>query len=232
MSVKVYPDLGRLWLPNSSISLPGRSVHQKPVNIVVASVRRPLWSIKGVLQLPDVERPQPDGMTVVRRLLEPFRGLIDPLLFASEVVFISVTHNERVDDGAGQNVNRIFGTVGASNGVGTAVAINNKSITAAAGHRSVDSASQGITTNEFTTIGLSRAAGTVQNYVAPAALNGTYSVDIYKSFSVSGGGTAYGSALFDQLVAAGSYLVCEDNWSSAAVVVNGDTVNNTWTYTN
>ncbi len=231
MSLKSHPSVGQVWLPNRSLSVPARAVHQKPTNIVVATIRRPAWAEKGLIKLPDVQNPYPDGRAFIERALAPFRVLLDPADFLTKVVWASVTHNERVDDGAGHNVNRMFGTVGASNGVGSVVAVADQALTRTKTDRSLESITQGVTTSEFTTIGLSRAAGTVQNYVAPSTLNGTFSADVFKSFSVTGTGTAFGSGLFDQVVVAGSFLLVEDDFASSASVVNGDTLEITWTWT-
>jgi len=232
MPVREFVDVGRVFIPSRAISLPGTATRLRERGIVVASQRRPLWSITGALRLPDVQHPAPNGYLAVKRLLAPYLALLDPALFRSDVIWASITHNERVDDGAAHNVHRMFGTVGGSNGVGSVIAVANTSFTAktktdsSIGEDAADS-----TTNEFTTIGLSRAVGTVQNYSAPASLNGTFSVDVYKSFSASGGGTAHGAALFDSTTVAGSKLIVEDIFGSDAVVVNGDTLNITWTWT-
>jgi hypothetical protein len=230
MTTKEHPELGKLWMPERSLSLPQMPVKKKPTNLVVATVRRPEWSIQGVIKLPDIHNPQ-SPRDDVRRALLPYIKKLNPALFSSSVIWASITHNERVTDGADHNVNRMFGTVGASNGVGSVVAVADSVLSKAAGDASLGTASPNVTTNEFTTIGLSRATGTVQNYSAPGALDGTFSVDVYNSFAVTGGGTAEGSGLFDQVTVSGSFLLCEDNFASNAVVVNGDTLNITWTWT-
>lgn len=232
MATILHPDIGRVWVPNTSISFRGQTVKVKPTNFVVTTLRRPRWSIEGLFKLPHVQHPFPSARAVLQELLAPFIREIDPKKFLSEVIWASVMHNERVQDGGDHNVNRTFGTVGDSNAVGSIVAVADTSMTVLNTHQSINSTSQGVTTSEFTTIGLSRATGTVQNYTAPASLNATYSVDVYKSFSVSGSGTATGAALFDQITVAGSRMLCEDNFSSSAVVESGDTLNVTWTYNN
>lgn len=231
MATITHPDLGRLVLPNPSISFPGTPSRPKFAGVVVAVQRRPQWSIRGDFALPHIDRPWPSSEQVVKDLLAPFRDKVDPKLFWTEVVWASVTPNERVNAGGGHNVNRIFGTVGASNAVGTNIALATTGFTAkTATDQSIGSASSGATTNEFTTIGLSRALGTVQNYVAASALNGTYAVDVVKTFTASGGGTVHGAALFDQLTVAGSIMLCEDIFGSDAVMVSSDTLAVTWTW--
>lgn len=150
-----------------------------------------------------------------------------------ETIWASITHNERVDRGASIQVNDLFGTVGtAPNGVFASVAVASASLTKNKADLSLGSTSADVTTNEFTTIGLSRATGTVQNYGAPASLGATFSVDVYKSFSVSGSGTAYGAGLFDSNTPSGSNLYAEDNFASSAVLISGDTLNVTATVQN
>lgn len=231
MSRLEHPDLGRIFLQNPTLSLSGTPSRPKFAGVVVAVQRRPLWSIKDLLALPHVEHPFPSAEQVVKDLLAPYRGQMDPKLFRTEVVWASVTPNERVNAGGGHNVARIFGTVGAANAVGADIAIATTGFTTkTATDQSIGIITSGVTTNEFSTIGLSRALGTVQNYVAATTLNGTYAVDVVKTFTASGGGTAHGAALFDQLTVAGSILLCEDIFGSDAVMVSSDTVAVTWTW--
>lgn len=227
----VHPDLGRIFIPKPSLSIPGSPTRPKFAGVVIASQRRPKWSLRGLLALPEIEKPYPSADRVVRELLRERLPDIDPALLQTEVIWTSVTHNERVNDGGGHNANRLFGTVGASNGVGNVVAVATTGFTAkTATDSSIGVNAADLTTNEFTTIGFSRAVGTVQNYVAATTLNGTYAADIYKLFTASGGGTAHGSALFDSTTVAGSIMLCEDIFSSDAIVISGDTVAVTWTW--
>lgn len=228
------PEIGRVWTPAETRSYRGGGA-VTPVHhgIVVASVRRPKLSIAGTLKglLPDIPHPKPGDFF---KQLDPFRHMIDPKLFATELIWASITHNERVDRGASIQHNRCWGTIGqAANGVITAVAVATTGFTVKTKtDLSIGVIGSGVTTNEFTTIGLSRAAGAPQNLgAAPGALDGAQAGDIFKSFSVTGSGTAHGSALFDQVAVASSNLYCEDIYSSDASVVNLDTLQNTWTVT-
>lgn len=228
--IKQYADIGGVWLPERSKSFAGKAVMPQRSGIVVASVRRPLWSVKGVLKLPEIINPK-NAVEEVKALLSKYAKELDPRMFTQEVIWASITHNERVDDGAALQFNRVLGTVGASNGVATSVAVANSNLTKTKTDSSLEADAADLTTSEFTTIGLSRATGTVQNYSAPASLNGTASADVVKSFSVSGTGTAEGSGLFDSNTPTGSKLYVEDNFGSAASVVSGDTLQITWTIT-
>lgn len=229
--MNTHSDLGRLFIPDPSLSLPGTPTRPKFSGTVIATQRRPKWSLQGLLALPEVMAPYPSGRDVVERLLSQHRETLDPKLFETELIWVSMTHNERVNDGGGHNVNRIFGTVGASNGVGNVIAVATTGFTAKTATDSSIGVNAGdLTTNEFTTIGLSRAVGTVQNYVAAIALNGTYAVDVVKTFTASGGGTAHGSALFDSATVVGSIMLCEDIFSSDAILVSADTLTVTWTW--
>ena len=228
--IKQYADVGGVWLPERSKSFAGRAVMPQRSGIVVASVRRPLWSVTGTLKLPEILNPK-NAAEEIKALLAKVAKELDPRMFTQEVVWASITHNERVDDGAGIQFNRTLGTVGASNGVANVVAVANSNLTKTKTDSSLEADAQSGTTSEFTTIGLSRAVGTVQNYSAPASLNGTASADVVKSFSVSGTGTAEGSGLFDSTTVSGSYLYVEDNFGSSASVVSGDTLQITWTIT-
>lgn len=228
--IKQYADVGGVWVPERTKSYANRAVMPERSGIVVASVRRPLWSVKGVLKLPEILNPK-NALAEIKAQLQAYINELDPKMFTTEVVWASITHNERVDDGAALQFHRTLGTVGASNGVATSVAVANQALTKTKTDSSLEVDAADSTASEFTTIGLSRATGTVQNYSAPASLNGTASADVVKSFSVSGTGTAEGSGLFDSNTPAGSKLYVEDNFGSSASVVSGDTLQITWTIT-
>lgn len=231
MGTLTLPNAGRIVLPNPSISIPGRPTMPRFAGVVVAEHRKPKWSLQGLLALPEIRNPFPSSRAVVEEQLRPYRKELDPRLFDMELVMVSITPNERVNDGGGHNVNRIFGTVGASNGVGNIVAVATTGFTTkTATDSSIGVNAADLTTNEFTTVGLSRAAGTVQNYVAATTLNGTYAVDVVKTFTASGSGTAHGAALFDSATVVGSILLCEDIFGADAVMVSGDTLTVTWTW--
>lgn len=223
----------KLWVPERSLSLPERSIIPKKRDIYVTLLFRPRWSQKGLFKLPDVPNPT-NPQRQIEEFLNPFRKDFDPDVFKSDLVWADIGHNERVDKGGDINITRLFGAAsGASTAAGvlTAMAIASASLTVAHADLSLGSGSANATTNEFTTIGLSRAAATVQNYVATTTLDATVSVDLFKSFSVSGSGTAYGAGVFDSTTVSGSFLFIEKNFSSSAVVVNGDTLQVTITIT-
>lgn len=157
------------------------------------------------------------------------------------LIWHSVTHNERVDAGAAIQAVQLFGGSGtpaapsATNYPGVAVAVASATLTKAKTNQSLGSDSSGVTTNEYTTIGLSRAAAAAQiggNYTAPSSLGGTFAQITSKVFTASGGGTAYGAGLFDRTATASSILYVEDNFGSTAVLVSGDTLTVNITNTN
>lgn len=204
--------LGRIYIPGleTSISLPGRGVrkmHTGERGIFVASQHKPIFR---------------DGQ-----------------LTGYEMVWSSVTHNERVDAGADKQSRQVHGG-GASPAAPSAtayfnvIAVASATLTKAKGDQSLGSTSANVTTNEFTTIGLSRAAATLGggNYTAPSTLGGTFSQVVSRAFTASGGGTAYGAGIFDSTTVSGSILYVEDNFSSTAVLVSGDTLTVTVTITN
>jgi len=82
--------------------------------------------------------------------------------------------------------------------------------------------------NEFGAVmGLQRAVGATQNYVAPSTNDGAASYEVYKSFSVTGTTTVYSSALFT--AASGGTMFVYADFGTAASVASGDTLNVTWT---
>lgn len=82
-----------------------------------------------------------------------------------------------------------------------------------------------LTWNEFTTLGLARAAGTLGAYTAPASLGGQFSRVLSKVFTATGAATAYGASLWDSLTISSGNLYVEDNYSNGnAILANADTL--------
>lgn len=207
-------DLGRIILPalSRAVSLPGQRVRRAvegEFGIVVAKQRRPRYSPAG-------------------------------LLLGYETLWASVSHNERVDAGASYQSRQVHGG-GASPAAPSAsvyfnvIAVANASLTKAKGDQSLGSTSSGVTTNEFTGTGLARATADSPvggDYTAPSSLGGTFAQIIKKTFTASGSATATGAGVFNSTTVAGSILYVEDNFSSNAVLVSGDTLTVTWTINN
>ncbi len=217
----------RLWVPERSLSLPERAVMPLKRDIWVTLQFRPRGLVRGTIPYPDV----PGQM--IEEFLNPFRGKVDPTDLLPELIWADIGHNERTDKGGDINITRLFGAVsGASTAAAvlTALAIASASLSVAHADLSLGSASPNVTTNEFTTIGLSRVAATVQNYVATATLDATVSVDLYRSFSITGSGTAYGGGVFDSATPSGSFLFVEKNFASSVAVLNLDTLQVTVTF--
>lgn len=156
----------------------------------------------------------------------------DGRLLRMELVWSSLTHNERVNAGASEQAKQCFGG-GASPAAPSAtvypsvIAVANATLTKASTDQSLGSASSGVTTNEFTTLGLARAAITAPvagDYTAPSTLGGQFTQNIAKTFTATGSATAYGGGAFDSTTVAGSILYVEDNFSSNAVLVANDTL--------
>lgn len=197
----IDPHLGRLHIPPA----------------LLTGVSRPGAPTKPKLTLPEV------GIFVAKLFRPVIRD--DGKVVGQQLVWHSTSFNERVDAGAAIQANRVFGTSGTTaNGVFTAVAVGSANFSKTKTDLSIGTASANSTANEFTTSGLSRATGTVSTYTPPSSLGGIFSQLITKTFNVSGGGTAYGAALFDSTTVSGSNLYVEDLFSSAATVANGETL--------
>jgi hypothetical protein len=190
--------LGRIWLPNISVSRPGGpTAGSRNNNICVASIKR-----------------------------------------QGETAWASITHNARVDIGADLQFNRFLGvTTGITGLPPQYIALGNTGYTANAhGHTSIGTTGT-VTTNEFTTLGLSRATGTFGTYTTPTVLDASVTILLAKTFIVSGGsGTNNGSALFDNTVASGiSHMWVEalytDGGQTAAAFIDTDQIAVTWTIT-
>ncbi len=213
----IDPDLGRVDVPEALkryISLPGgptRKAHGE-VGIFIAKWKRPQYRCGQASYAHD------------------YRLCGDPdCLVRMELMGASISHNERVDAGAAAQDALVFGS-GTTRF--TTVAVANATMTKAQTDKSLDSVTQSVTTHEFTTLGLSRAAGSLGAYTAPASLGGTFSRVITKTFTASGGATAKGAGLFDSVTVSGSTLYVEDNFSSDAVLVTNDTLTVNATITN
>jgi len=210
----ISQDLGRVFIPDAFkrlISYPGTATKHaiclREVGVVEAVHKRPVW--------------QDERLTF-------------------DIGMWSITHNERVDIGAQQQAVQVFGGGGTPGSPSTTlypkvIAIANGTLTKAKTDLSLGSASANVTTNEYTTIGLTRVAATSPiggDYTAPSTLGGTFIQLIKKTFTASGGGTAYGSGVYDSTTVSGSILYVEDNFSTTAVMVTNDTLAVTWTITN
>lgn len=238
------PEAGKVWVPSRSISLPDSpSLHRKRDVFVTVQFRMRGVSKGSLPKLPTIISPNlgpqedprwglhgPRLHPQIQEFLNPFlqRREINPADLRFDPIWMDVGCNERVDKGGEINITRLFGAAsGASTAAGvlTAMAIASASITVAHGDLSLGSGSANVTTSEFTTIGLSRTAATVQNFAGTTTLDATVSVDLFKSFSVSGTGTAYGAGLFDSTTVSGSFLFVEKLFAtSSAAVISGDTL--------
>lgn len=183
------PELGRVFVPTYSLSLPSSPTILKEYGICVALQHR-----HGVL--------------------------IDH----------KIAHNERVDQGSVRQDVAMFGAGTTNTFINIALA--SASITVAKTDLSLGTITASVTTNEFTTLGLARAAGSLSTYTAPSTLGGAFSRIITKLFTASGGATVYGSGLFDSATVSGSNIFCELLFGSTSILVSSDTLTVNWTVSN
>lgn len=190
----IDPELGRIWTPAEML---------RAVSLPGKAVRRAYG-------------PGEMGVFIAKQ-----HRRIDGRL---RLIWESITHNERVDQGAVQQDIQCFGSASATR-VFTAVAVANAALTKTKTDLSLGSATTAVTTNEFTTLGLARAAGSLGSYTAPASLGAQFTRRVTKTFTASGSATGKGAGLFDNgATVSPSNLYVEDNFSSDAVLVNGDTL--------
>lgn len=153
----------------------------------------------------------------------------DGCLVGYDLIGFSVSHNERVDRGAVRQDLAVFASTAATM---TAVAVANAALTKTKTDEALGIITSGSTNFEFTTVGLSRAAGSLGTYTAPSAIGLVFSRIISAVFTASGaGGTAKGSGLFNSTTPAGSFLYVEDNHTDA-VLVAADQLTEQWTISN
>lgn len=210
--VLTLPDVGRVYLPAPVVAIKSFRDHTR-----------------GIPEL---------GIYVAVQHRPKFRD--DGRLLGMEMLWASITHNERVDAGAQQQALQTFGGGGTPGSPSTSlypkvIAVANATLTKGKGDQSLGTATPSVTTNEFTTLGLSRAAAQALvggDYTAPSSLGGTFQQVLKKTFTATGNATAKGAGVFDSVTVSGSILYGEDNFSSDAILVNNDTLTVTVTVTN
>lgn len=215
------PELGRIAVPTAA--------HR-----TISRPNAPVTRAHGEIGVFVAKQHRPRVIDCVER-----HGVLIPIIGGYDMVWASITHNERVDAGADKQARQTFGG-GASPAAPSAtayfnvIALASATLTKTKTDQSLGSASSGVTTNEFTTIGLARATATLiaGNYTAPSTLGGTFAQLISKLFTASGNGTVFGAGIFDSTTVAASVLYVEDNFSSSAVMVSGDTLTVNATITN
>lgn len=208
------PFLGKIVAPtewHQAISAPGRPTRRPiphQIGLYVGTVRRKR----------DLENPKS----------------------AWDIVWVGRFHNERVDAGAAKQAGQLHGggsTPAAPDATNyfRAIAIANATLTLTKTDQSLGSASSGVTTNEFTTLGLSRALATAPvggDYTLPGALGGQFAQILRSTMTASGNATAFGAGVFDRTAPASSILYGEGNYASQAVMVNNDQLTTTVTNNN
>ena len=130
--------------------------------------------------------------------------------------------NNRTSMGALWETNMLHGTAALT---GSAIHI------ALTGTICTPSGTETVLLGEISTYGFSRVAGVRQNYVAPTAINGTCTIDVYNQFTHTGTGTSVGigmAALFT-LTAAGTMYAIATFTQGAATLALGEKLDVTWT---
>lgn len=234
-------DLGNVPVPRPLLvarSLAGRPTRPllglAEVGIVVAKHHRPVWQGGHMHD----GRCWPLGCEVLRAQAAGRRVPIERMALLD----YTISHNGRNQYGAGAQFNRTWNTATGANvqapaGVFNVIGVSNN-VNQGANQvytdKSLTSASLGVSTNEFTTVGLSRVAGTstYANYTAPTSFSAQATQVVTNTFTVSGaGGSAYGSGLFDSTTVAGSVMIVEDSFTLASLIA-ADTLTVNWTINN
>lgn len=132
-----------------------------------------------------------------------------------------VVKNNRTNMGALWEANTLFGTV--ADGTMGCIGLTGTIVTPASTDVALNS--------EIATYGFQRTAATRQNYVAPTALNGTFTIDVYHQFTHTGTGTTVGigmAGLFNK-TAAGTLYAEATFTQGPATLSLGEKLDITWT---
>jgi hypothetical protein len=200
--------LGRVWLPrrwDARVSYPGGGALKSALRecgIFLARQARPVYSPEGIV-------------------------------LRYELVWTSFTHNERVDAGAAEQAVQCFAGSGSpaspsATKYPSVIAVATTGFTTKTKtDQSIGTSSAGVTTNEFTSGGLSRHAVTAPaggDYTAPSSLGGQFTQNLAYQFTSTATQTAHGGAVFDSSTVGGSVLYCEDVFSADASLLSSDTL--------
>jgi hypothetical protein len=138
---------------------------------------------------------------------------------------VGYSYNARVNKGADLMASLLTGT--SINSISSPlppkyIALSTSVLTPAAGDTTLS--------GETAATGLARVLATIQNYVAPASLDGAASYDLFHLFTNSSGGTVtlQSAGLFDA-VSTGNLFAEANNPLGSTVLNNGDQTSATWT---
>jgi hypothetical protein len=257
MSTITTPHVGRVYVPQLAAVTFGPATPsgtRTPRYTGIVSYRARHWDAQRE-RFTDEERAFGVALQQTQGLLQKWRDSEElQRLFPSADAFVAavrqgrtqaaITHNERIQNGARMLFKSFWGLstspTNATVATPSYVALDSSSTFTAANytwaHDGTDqslgngSAATGanVTTNEFTTAGLARAAGTVGSYADPTALDGVATCTVTHTFTcTSGPQTVYGTGLVDAASTAAFNLFAEAPFTSATLQTN-DTLAITW----
>ena len=255
MTTLIDPNVGKIFVPELSavtIGPSGRSKTPKHIGVVSYAVRHTDDEGKRLLNQAGygVGLANYDGLAAKWHDSPELRELfptVDLFLLAVRTGLTQrmYAHNERVQNGARMLAKGFWGASSSPQvstvGVPSYVALNSastfNSTNFSFAHNNADlslgagtsSTGAGVTTNEYTTAGLSRALGTVGSYTDPAsALDGVFTLTVTKTFTCSSGPqNVYGTGLFDESSTATCNLFAEAYFATATLQTS-DTLALTW----
>lgn len=234
-------------IPTATVSYPGAgSVKLQHAGVLVATVHRMKLAQRDMLyDVQDIAHPTDE---MKRHQLDHLVGEFDPALWKRDLVWASVSHNERVDKGAAGQLYRTLSTglttspafVPATSTIGfRIIALTTTNPAAAASHLSLYTTTASNQSLEYSTNGLGGSprqltglsVGTYAN--AAAAANETASAQISIAFTASGGTqTVYGAGIFDSETVTGSNLYAEGTFAEGPTsITTSDVLTVTWTIT-
>lgn len=218
------PELGKVYLPEVSVSYPGGGKCMPEYTGCVAVVQKRLVGVsKGAFTVPDHDD--------YAEAIAPLVGEFAPELFKTETVMASVSHNQRTTSGSAIQAHRQFGLTGTtSNGVFTIVALAS-TLTAAANHVSINTTAANNTASEVTVSGLTRSAAGAVATTQATALDGTFTGTLIHTWTSGGNATANGGAILDSTSYANFNLYAEATFATATMI-SSDQIQLTWTITN
>ena len=242
-----HEDILKTAIPTATVNFPGGGAcRPRHTGVIISTLTRTRLAQRGLLYgVKEIENPTDYEKA---HQLDHLIGEFAPELWKRDLIWASVSHNERVDKGAAGQLYRTLSTglttsptfTPATSTIGfRIIALSTTNPAAAASHLSLYTTTASNQSLEYSTNGLGGSPrqltglsiGTYTN--AGAAANETASAQLSIAFTCSGGTqTVYGAGIFDSETVTGSNLYAEGTFAEGPTsVTTADVLTVTWTVT-